>query len=646
MKKQNIEVEGGSLLPDWNKIKATLNLKDKKKITLEHRPYTAVQSSTYVAPKGTIPLKLKEKQQFNPREQPVLRADTRTEQQRKTDQEYTESVLNPSISTQIRETFQLPLRWIANPVKGVGDIVSVFAPNSALAKDLPNTNEDIFEYRKKQLNPYTSNKEKLNNTINEVIPLTSWALLNTLPIGVVGGNMIKSGKNLIKPVVGKSTTTLIKKGVESTGELLNKSVQNAYKLNPYALKENPTTTLYRARPIGQTPEMNMAAQLRAKQAAGEELKWYQRNLLNPQTDPNIIAREKYHGQWFTDNPSDLDFYINPGTRNFADDAQIEILKARMSKSEAAKYSVKNFEDAKKLSNLHNTEFILPKDMIQQLERYSVDDLSKLIKEHNEINKPHWLKGYKEVPNSKANFKSEIDWGKWNKEIPNNKSLMKEYNTIEQQAKANGTWMKNPDGTDFPGTPEQFVQQNSSNFKNAFGNTKVLVNGRPQILTHNSPDTFSEFSLSKVNNGRLSGDGVYTFEEGALWKGIPEHFKKTVRYPANIDQSQYGKIEYHLYGNSTNPKIGKGQFDDITKDIVIDSPTSTRVIDDINRKNIHIFPNTNQLKSAIGNNGMFDMTNPNIYKGLIPPALIIGYLKSKTNEDEKSNSQYLTIKKSN
>ena len=232
------------------------------------------------------------------------------------------------------------------------------------------------------------------------------------------------------------------------------------------------------------------------------------------------------------------------------------------------------------------------------------------------------------------FKSEINWAKWNPEIPTNKPLMQEYHAIEQAAKRNGTWMKNPDGTDFPGTPEQFVQQNSSNFKNAFGNTKVLVNERPQILTHNSPDTFSEFSLDKVNNGRLSGDGVYTFEEGALWKGMPEHLKKAFRYPAKLDQPKYGNIEYHLYGNSANPKIGKGQFDDITKYIAVDNPTSTRVVDDINRKTIHVFPSPNQLKSAIGNNGMFDMTNPNIYKGLISPALMTGYLKSKTNKDEK------------
>jgi hypothetical protein len=179
--------DDGSLIPD-----------DKKKITFKYKPYTAVQATTYVAPKVITSLKQKEKIQFA-REQPVLKADTRTEQQRKRAQEYTESVLNPSISTQIGEALQKPLRWLADPVKGVGDIVSAIAPNSALAKNLPNTNEDVFEYRKKQLNPYTSNKEKINNTINEAVPLTNQALLNILPVEAAAGNMIKSSKNLIKP---------------------------------------------------------------------------------------------------------------------------------------------------------------------------------------------------------------------------------------------------------------------------------------------------------------------------------------------------------------------------------------------------------------------------------------------------------------
>ena len=123
----------------------------KKKITFKYKPDTAVQDNTYIAPKVILPLEQKIKPQYIPREQPVLRADTRTEQQRKLDQDYAESVLNPSIGTQIIEGVQKPLRWLSDPVKGVGDIVSAIAPKSALAKDLPNTNEDIFEHRKKTI---------------------------------------------------------------------------------------------------------------------------------------------------------------------------------------------------------------------------------------------------------------------------------------------------------------------------------------------------------------------------------------------------------------------------------------------------------------------------------------------------------------
>lgn len=182
--------EDGSLIPE-----------DKKKITPEYRPYTAVQSSTYVAPKVIPPL---EKKQFNPREQPVFRADTRTERERKIDQEYTESVLNPSISTQIGEAFQKPLRWLANPVKGVGDIVSAIAPNSALAKDLPNTNEDVFEYRKKQLSPYTSGKEKLKNKKNEARDLTINSLINA--------GIMEIGFALPKSFVSPALTNMFRVG--------------------------------------------------------------------------------------------------------------------------------------------------------------------------------------------------------------------------------------------------------------------------------------------------------------------------------------------------------------------------------------------------------------------------------------------------
>ena len=112
-------------------------------------------------------------------------------------------------------------------------------------------------------------------------------------------------------------------------------------------------------------------------------------------------------------------------------------------------------------------------------------------------------------------KSEIDWGKWNKEIPDNKPLMKEYNAIEQSTKADGTWMKNADGTKFEGTPEQFVQQNSKNFKKAFKNTKVLdEHGNPKIVYHGTrtSDGIKKQGYSKS----MSGKGNRGADEGNIY----------------------------------------------------------------------------------------------------------------------------------
>ena len=78
-----------------------------------------------------------------------------------------------------------------------------------------------------------------------------------------------------------------------------------------------------------------------------------------------------------------------------------------------------------------------------------------------------VKGVKSLLGVKPKFMSEIDWIKFNKSIPENKILLQEYNLIEETTKANKTWMKNTDGTDFMGTPEQFVQSKSSNFQKAY-----------------------------------------------------------------------------------------------------------------------------------------------------------------------------------
>lgn len=124
----------------------------------------------------------------------------------------------------------------------------------------------------------------------------------------------------------------------------------------------------------------------------------------------------------------------------------------------------------------------------------------------------WLKGYKEVPvelpgspNART-FISEIDWSKWNPETPNYPELITEYNGIEELTKKTGTWMKNPDGSPYQGTPEQFIQEQSSHFRKAYpeGYNEVFRG----VTDLNS---FKDFTLSK--NPTLIGDkAIFTADK--------------------------------------------------------------------------------------------------------------------------------------
>ena len=100
------------------------------------------------------------------------------------------------------------------------------------------------------------------------------------------------------------------------------------------------------------------------------------------------------------------------------------------------------------------------------------------------------------------FASEIDWAKWNKAIPEDKVLMEEYHAIEEMTKRSGTWMKNLDGSDFVGSPEQFVQQQSQNFKNAYpdGFTEVW-----RGMDKENPLLLNEHMIKKGNTGVFAGD---------------------------------------------------------------------------------------------------------------------------------------------
>lgn len=226
------------------------------------------------------------------------------------------------------------------------------------------------------------------------------------------------------------------------------------------------------------------------------------------------------------------------------------------------------------------------------------------------------------------FKSEIDWAKWNKEIPNNKPLMKEYHAIEQSTKADGTWMKNVNGTEFKGTPEQFVQQQSKNFKKAFPNIlKDYPTAPINILTHHSPNKFNAFDEAKKLSGvgkAKYGEGIYTVPKTYYDDFMTQDLKELAsgKKPVYVG---YGKNRYDLYAND----IGVKQFPVRKPGGISTHPLPAYKT----RPHTALVPYNNQLKSATGNNGMFDMSNSNIYKSLAP-IIGAGALGAGYSEKEK------------
>jgi hypothetical protein len=416
------------------------------------------------------------------------------------------------------------------------------------------------------------------------------------------------------------------------------------------------------------------------------------------------------------------------------------------------------------------------------------------------------------------FKSEIDWGKWNKEIPENTQLMDEYNAIEQQAKADGTWMKyekkvldeektlnnkrlfdeqekqfnlknaqeeevrkslyeadkakieleetnklldskfqdyfdnasaqwkrnfesdpesklefldikgvnskeidnvleslssniknreadlltkyesvpvnkytrpnesvyNTSIEDFPGTPEQFIQANSKNFKEAYpegwetvwrgGDVKPELNSKftkDSDIIFTSKDEYganvynrSENPYATLKDGEIPEQGltklyapatenkiVIDGQDSFMYNG--EKIREGRRNYSNldvIDQTPLTSVqEKNLYSfkdwmRKENPKVDLN--DETTTDLFaqfLNSPQG-KGIDRVEFKKIfdstldpidveiHNLHNRKQLKSMFGNSGMFDMTNPNIYKTVVPGAIGLGTLGLMQEQD--------------
>lgn len=96
----------------------------------------------------------------------------------------------------------------------------------------------------------------------------------------------------------------------------------------------------------------------------------------------------------------------------------------------------------------------------------------------------------------------------------------EINRIVEEAKANGTYMKAPNGSDTNLNERQWAQVRTKEFKNWFGDwendpenaSKVVdENGEPRVVYHGTNNDFTVFDWSKIGSGNdkgLRGKGIY------------------------------------------------------------------------------------------------------------------------------------------
>ncbi len=233
------------------------------------------------------------------------------------------------------------------------------------------------------------------------------------------------------------------------------------------------------------------------------------------------------------------------------------------------------------------------------------------------------------------------------------SFIPEYREIEKASKANGTYLKMSDGSIWRGDPREWVIAQSKNVKANYGDD-ILTHGDSDAWINNagvdvSGDVLGEKVLWTSTNpflGGTYGNKVYRFV-------IPKNADiKTVadaqgRYWRDVLATSPGTDTNHLvYPNLTDNNVVriKNVVDRGSNNFFRNELPQPLPNEDFNTYHKRVFIGDDLVlgkkvrrKALLGNNGEFDITNPNIFKGLIPVGLGSStYLFNLNNTDNDYN----------
>lgn len=239
------------------------------------------------------------------------------------------------------------------------------------------------------------------------------------------------------------------------------------------------------------------------------------------------------------------------------------------------------------------------------------------------------------PFQKGGFQSELDWSptSWFEEAGNWKgytqadidalaSHVPEYHEIERVTKANGTWLKLPNGKTWEGDPRSWVQLVSRGGRGLSPNAGY--HGIRDLATDGNPEFNGKIFLSKDKNVA----GSYTQKDDNIQHiAIPRNSTNYTidaegrRFDKAWKVQQNGKTVYkdtdEFAYNTVEHPDPKLRTQVATVNNVID-PGPNRPFPVLNTVSTDIIVgNGTTRKSLLGNNGNFDFQNKNIYRGLMP-----------------------------
>lgn len=217
-------------------------------------------------------------------------------------------------------------------------------------------------------------------------------------------------------------------------------------------------------------------------------------------------------------------------------------------------------------------------------------------------------------------RSKLNWKGWRAK----KKYIPEYETIEREAKKNGTWLKNADGTDFTGDPREWVVKRSKKFREAFGDK--YLEGYTGMRSPYNPKELLDTYLS-------SRERAYTYttnKNQVKKKGDTGIAKLVVPDTDTYTVDALGNDWLHLTDKSINPYnftntnqiVSSVQTPIISfKNIRDDGPFGMRDV----AEDQFVAKSTTPRKSVLYNNGDFDLSNPNIFRITAPSTGISPYL---------------------